>query len=376
MKKCICILTSAHPIDDVRVYRKIALSLVEHFEVLWIGSDVHFFENELHNDGIKRILVKSPKGILGRMRINAYIIKIFLKCKEKIDFVYFPDPELAFFFTYLVKSRGIKKIFDVHEVYHKDLLNRRIKGLLFIMASRVLKKIIVKIMTKVDLTVGVSETVLKHYIRNGTPNLIVRNCLPRNFASIDYNYREKKELFTIIHGKNHISRGTFHVLEAAGILKERGISCQFFMINQENHQDHKFESFVNENHLDSYLDVHDGLPFKEMLQQMSYCHAGLIAYGRDLGVDSLPNRFFEYLAMGIPIIVPSYSGEMVKIVTEEQCGLIVDTEDPIQLAGSIEFLVKNSEIAKEMGERGQKAFLARHNWEKEIEPLLQYLRLN
>lgn len=376
MNKCICILTSAHPIDDVRVYRKIALSFVENFDVLWIGPDFHLFENDLSYDGIERILVENKKGTLGRMLTNYNVLKLFLKYKTRIDSVYFPDPELAFFFTHLMRSGGIQKIYDVHEVYHKDLLKRRIKGLPFLLANKVLRNLISNTVRKTDLTIGVSETVLKYYIKADTPNIIVRNCLPKNFAGIVANESRRKRKFTIIHGKNHISRGTFQVLESARILKGKGIACQFLMINQDKNADLTFQTFVDKNKLDSHLDLFEGLPFKEMLAQMSYSHAGLIAYGRDLGIDSLPNRFFEYLALGIPVIVPSFSGEMVKIVKEEQCGLIVDTEDPLQLAESVEFLVNNPEISKKMGERGQQAFLNRHNWESEVEPLLQFIRKN
>jgi len=127
MKKKICILTSAHPIDDVRVYHKIALSLAQEFEVIWIGPDVHYFENELKGDGIKRFLFEDRKGFAGRISNNYRLLKMFSKQRD-IQYVYIPDPELAFFFAFFAKLRNSKTIFDIHEVFHKDLLNRKVKG--------------------------------------------------------------------------------------------------------------------------------------------------------------------------------------------------------------------------------------------------------
>jgi glycosyltransferase involved in cell wall biosynthesis len=134
------------------------------------------------------------------------------------------------------------------------------------------------------------------------------------------------------------------------------------------------DDYILKHELADYIDLQEGMPFTEMISRMLQCHAGLIAYGRDLGVDSLPNRIFEYMAMGLPVIVPFYSTEMNNILSHEKCGLTTDTEDPVQLAASIDYLVRNPEISDEMGKRGRMAFLERHNWEREIEPLIRYLK--
>ena len=137
-----------------------------------------------------------------------------------------------------------------------------------------------------------------------------------------------------------------------------------------------FKDYIDKFDLGDYIELHKGLPFVEMQNQMSQCHAGIIAYGRDLGVDSLPNRFFEYMAIGIPAIVPCFSQEMANIAKREQCGILVDTEDSQKIAQSFEYLIKNPQVSNEMGINGETAFLKAHNWEIEIKPLIHYLKLN
>lgn len=371
MKKKICILTSAHPKDDVRVYRKFALTLIQEFEVIWIGPDDYYFEKHIESDGIKRFLFKNQKGLIGRLLNNYKVLKRYLGQKN-VDFVYIPDPDLAFFFTYFINSKNTKTIFDIHEVFHKDLLIRRVKGTFYPIFSNLIEKLIKKIVSRVDLTTGVSSVVLNYYVSTQKPYLVIRSCLPQSF--VDYNSPNlgKKNIFTIVHGKNHISRGTKVVLDALEILKEKKIICKVLMISQ-NSNDEIFEEYVKNNGVSSFVELLDGLPFIEMQKQISQSHAGLIAYGRDLGLDSLPNRFFEYMAAGIPVIVPSFSNEMVKIVMEEQCGLFIDTEDPVKVAESFEYLINNHELTNKMGEKGKIAFLKSHNWEVEIKPLINYL---
>jgi glycosyltransferase involved in cell wall biosynthesis len=373
MKKLFCILTTAHAIDDVRVYRRMALSLVSDFDILWIGPDIHVFESELKNDGIQRILYKNRKGITGRLRNNFNALRLFNSQKKNIHFVYFPDPDIAFFFTLFLRAGKTIKIFDIHEVYHKYLLNMRVTGIIYKILNYLIQKAISRTVRKADLTLAVSATVSNYYASGKNHNIIIRNCLPLSFGQMYDANVSRKDVFTVVHGKNHPSRGTIFLLDTMRILKRKDVSCKVLMINTKNEI---FDDYVRHYDLTSYIDLHDGLPFVEMINQMMQCHAGLIAYGRDLGVDSLPNRIFEYMALGLPVIVPEYSTEMYKMVIHEKCGLATDTEDPVQIAECIDHLVKNPLLAKEMGERGRNAFLNQHNWETEILPFIQYLNNN
>lgn len=372
-RKCICILTSAHPVDDVRVYRKIALSLVQVFDVIWIGPDTSFFETTTNADGISRELVKPLKGIYGRLCVNYIIIKKFNKLKDKIDCIYFPDPELAFIFIIRNICLRIKTVFDIHEVFHKGLLNRRFKGHLYVLLAWLAKATVKGIVKKVNFTIGVSETVLNYYINPKSNSTVIRSCLPINYGRIDGTLGKKKDVFTVVHGKNHISRGTLQVIEAVKILKDKGIVCKVLMINHSEVEERMMASYSDKYGIGSYFELHNGLPFEKMLYEMSQCHAGIIAYDRNLGIDSLPNRIFEYLALELPAIVPSFGVELAKLVQTEQCGLILDTEDPAQIAGGIIYLMNNPEIRIEMGKRGRNAFLERHNWEAEVEPLINFI---
>jgi glycosyltransferase involved in cell wall biosynthesis len=96
----------------------------------------------------------------------------------------------------------------------------------------------------------------------------------------------------------------------------------------------------------------------------------LIAYGRELGAGSLPNRLFEYMASGLAVIAPQYAREIADIVESEQCGILVDFEDPEDVARAISFLSENRDQCRAMGARGRRAFESRFNWEDEVEPFL------
>lgn len=377
-KKRFCILTTAHPTDDVRVYHKIAVSLVNIVELTWIGPNFSFFENVSKNEQIKWELFKKKGGVIGRIYS---IFKTFLAVRrlKNFDFVYCPDPDSALTAVLFRKNKSIKVIFDIHEVYHKDLLSRWINPK-YLDLSFLVQKLIVYINKRCALVVGVSNTVLSHYRTKSNNELVVRSCAPKNIIEIEDNrpILDKNPWFTIVHGKNHLSRGTATILQAIQLLKEHETGFKVLMIDQyeyiKGNKTTEFAKMVDG--IEDFLELHNGLSFSEMQYTLSKSDAGMIAYGRDLGIDSLPNRIFEYMAAGLPVIVPIFAVEITAIVMSEKCGLCVDTESPQEIADAIKFLKDNALEAEKMGENGREAFYARHNWESEIAPLINWININ
>lgn len=100
----------------------------------------------------------------------------------------------------------------------------------------------------------------------------------------------------------------------------------------------------------------------------------MIAYGRTLGVGSLPNRLFEYMARGLAILAPSYSREIREIVEAEGIGRTVDFEDPAAVSGELAWFAAHRDDTREMGERARGAFVERFSWEAEFERLIDAMR--
>jgi glycosyltransferase involved in cell wall biosynthesis len=102
------------------------------------------------------------------------------------------------------------------------------------------------------------------------------------------------------------------------------------------------------------------------------CHIGLaLLQPIPNYYDSYPTKMFEYMAMGLPVIVsdfPLYRS----IVEKENCGICVDPDSPEEIADAVQRLLDNPEQAKEMGMRGRAATQKKHNWENEQGKLLEF----
>jgi glycosyltransferase involved in cell wall biosynthesis len=68
---------------------------------------------------------------------------------------------------------------------------------------------------------------------------------------------------------------------------------------------------------------------------------------------ALPNKVFDYLGAGRPIIAAAPAGELTRLVERAGCGVAVPPEDGAALAGAIRALAAEPEEARRMGERGR-----------------------
>jgi glycosyltransferase involved in cell wall biosynthesis len=92
-------------------------------------------------------------------------------------------------------------------------------------------------------------------------------------------------------------------------------------------------------------------------------------------IHSQPTKMFEYMSAGIPVIASDFP-LWRSFVEPLACGLLVDALRPAEIGKAIEYLLKNSDEAEEMGARGRKAIEEVLNWESETPKLLDlYSRL-
>lgn len=86
-------------------------------------------------------------------------------------------------------------------------------------------------------------------------------------------------------------------------------------------------------------------------------------------IDAQPNKMFEYMSAGIPVIA-SHFPLWREIIEGNDCGLCVDPMDTKAIAEAIDFLVRNPDRAQCMGKNGRKAVEVKYNWKIEGKKLL------
>lgn len=376
----VCIVTSAHPYDDVRVGSRIARALTDAgYRVTWVGPDTSLFETDGHRlEGVVYRLFPSSRSRVGRLRA-AKRAEVLAGQIRSVDWWYSPDPDAAQVIGRLARKQGGRTLFDVHESYHGGLLNRWFPGTPPDFVREALRRGIARVCDRMDLVVGVSQAVLAPYTAEDDTTLVVRNCAPAWFAAHRSPPVSSRTSRTwVMHGKAAAGNGSPCVIEAVALLPDelaKRVSIQ--MLEQIGAGDtafgrqtrHRVESLRH-----APINLRPGVGHEEMSRLMAQCTIGLISYQRDLGTESLPNRLFEYMAAGLAILAPSYSPEIVAILESERIGIHVDFENPREIADALGWLVEHPAEVAAMGARARAAFLARYNWDHEAEKLIKMMR--
>jgi glycosyltransferase involved in cell wall biosynthesis len=81
------------------------------------------------------------------------------------------------------------------------------------------------------------------------------------------------------------------------------------------------------------------------------------------------------MAAGLPVVASDFP-IWRKIISESQCGLLVDPLDAEAIAEAMMWIFSHPEEAEKMGQRGLAAVQSKYNWDNEERVLLDlYARL-
>jgi len=117
------------------------------------------------------------------------------------------------------------------------------------------------------------------------------------------------------------------------------------------------------------------VPYRELPTYTASADMGILLYRNDCRNNyyCAPNKLFEYMMMGLPVIAPSFPG-IVPVVEGGNTGLCVDPAQPKQIAAAVNELARAPELRRRMKENGLRLTRERYNWETEFAPLLERYR--
>ena len=117
------------------------------------------------------------------------------------------------------------------------------------------------------------------------------------------------------------------------------------------------------------------VPYEELPAFTASADIGILLYRNDCRNNyyCAPNKVFEYMMMGLPVIAPSFPG-MVGLVEGEQLGSCVDPERPMEIAAAVNRMAGDREGRARMRERGLRLSIELYNWEHESRLLLELIR--
>ncbi len=130
---------------------------------------------------------------------------------------------------------------------------------------------------------------------------------------------------------------------------------------------------VKELKLEEHVVFLGRLPFEELRAEAAKAHVGLCLL-ESMGLNyyhSLPNRLFDYPALGLPIIATNFP-DMGRLVQEYNTGLLLDSMEAEVIAAAIRRACEDRVLRLQWG-KALPRIVAELNWEKEAKVLTKLL---
>ena len=152
--------------------------------------------------------------------------------------------------------------------------------------------------------------------------------------------------FTGAHG---VANGLDALLAVAGELKRRGDTRVKLVFIGDGKEKERLAVRATELGLTNCL-FFPPMPKAELGAITASLDCGLMVL-RDIPAfyrGTSPNKFFDYLAAGIPV-VNNYPGWLAGLITEHRCGLVVPPGNPVAFADALQRLAANADERRAMG---------------------------
>lgn len=112
-------------------------------------------------------------------------------------------------------------------------------------------------------------------------------------------------------------------------------------------------------------------PHQKMLSLIAQSDAAILPLHKNENNDnSSPNKLFQYMMLGKPVIA-SNCKSIVRIIEEYQAGLIYEDTNITSLKSKMLYALKFPSIMKKLGNNGRKLILTKYNWNNTAENLLK-----
>lgn len=375
----VCHVIFNHNIFDGRIFHKEALSLASHgYDVTILAPEIiEIYQKNKHqkNDltinpkqkNIKFSFYKHNKLIPNLIR-SSFTKKELKKKLISIDADIYHFHEDGFLLDIAVEFKkwlpDKKLIFDFHEFFLHRLRQKKSKKI----AKYI--KLENKLLENVDLFITVSDFITEYYkTLSQKPVITIMNCQSEKIMSVSNIKMDLENSFWIVHeGNLYFDRGLKLLIEVARFIKNPDI--KFLIIgklpeNELNYFQQKTKEYGTEDkfHFTGFL------PYEEVADFLNLSKVGLVLRLSANAQTTLPNKFFNYMRFGLPIIsLENVSSD--DIIQEQNLGYVFSNNEAEKMANTLENLSVNKSLYKKLSENSYQAFKTKYNWGKMEQRLL------
>ncbi len=353
-------------VTDQRVNKSCLTLQKAGFEVLLVGrrqrKSPPMDDRPYKSHRMKLLFEKGPM-FYATFNIRLFIFLLFHRC----DCLLSNDLDTLLPNFWISKLKRIPLIYDSHEYFTEvpELVSRP-------KVQRVWKRIEEYVVPKLPEMITVNQSIADlfhekygikvHIIRN----IPMRKMLPAPASRQEVGLDPNKHMLVLQGSGINIHRGSEELLDAMQYLDD----CQLVIIGGGDVLPILKEK-VAANHWDDRVKFFPRMPYQQMMAITQLAELGF-TLDKDTNLNyrfSLPNKLFDYIQAGVPIIA-SHLTEIERIITDYNIGTFIDNHEPKTIAVTIQNALNDEKILSLW--KNNLIFAAQNLcWENEEEVLLK-----
>ena len=217
-------------------------------------------------------------------------------------------------------------------------------------------------------------------IRKKTPNkklAMIPNGSDLDLVNNTIKKKNSEKLIAVFTGAHGFANGLDAVLDSANILiqdKETDIEIQFIgdgVLKPKLEKRVKNEGLINCIFLDP-------MPKQELFMYLQqHADIGLMILDNipAFYYGTSPNKFFDYLALGLPVL-NNYPGWIAEMITDNKCGLAIEPSSPKAFAEALITLKRDRKSLTQMGQNAKQLAVSKFDRNKLSDQFVDFLETN
>ncbi|MGI8310926.1 glycosyltransferase family 4 protein [Saccharopolyspora hattusasensis] len=354
-------ISTVHAWNDIRVFYKQCCTLAENgYRVTLIGT----IDARRTQHGVDIVPVRRSRNRLSRM-VMGTLRALDAAWRQRADVYHLHAPEHIPLIP-LLRVRGARVVFDAKEDLPDQVLDKEYLHPVARKSVSLFAKFLVWFSGRTcDHVLAATPKIARRFPENRTT--IVQNYPIATESDTDIPYQERSLTVVYVGGMSEL-RGTRELITAAEHLPDEWSLTVAGTASPE---------------LLDELRKMPGWQRVEFRGQVSSEQTRMLVARARIGVvnflptrahvDAMPNKMFEYMAAGIPVVASNFP-LWHNIIERTGSGVCVDPADPAALAKAITTLIAAPSAAERMGKNGRRAVLEELNWNREKDHMLTVYR--
>lgn len=352
----------SHRPNDIRIFYKECMSLKKHgHQVVYVTSDKNMRDANVDQDIEVTVIHLHKTNRLNRFWKYCNELRKTL-CLLDADVYHFHEALLLPIFMYM-KRHGKRVIYDVHEDYPPPSFSRKFGKLLGGLLAGVFGAYEEYCMKRADYVIAATQHI-EQRCRKITPTvrLVANYPLLRGYNSNVTSFEKREKIVCYTGGLAEIN-GTFNMIKAM----EQIHGTLYLAGDLSNNLRNELIKYSGWNKVKELGYISQD----EVQNVLGKSRVGLVIYMPSSGtVAALPNKMFEYMEAGLPIVVSNFP-LWKEIVEKNQCGICVTPDNLSEIANAVNQILEDPGLAEKMGENGKKIVNEKYNWLIEEKKLLE-----